>query len=532
MPCSILTKESCFAAGGCSPSVDPTKGAVYAPFVKLEFADVNLITVGNKSTSGNLRDTCTITSFEFGLTPGEKGYGADIEILDAGGESYRKILKAVNKTIGKGKEEFSNVIMDWGWITVDTKGGAPQLITARTTTGNVFGGIFTDAETNFEGGNVKVKLKVRAPQANELSVSYTGTMGSEDNLMDLVTALQKLFTEYSQFEGVIYKTKDGNPTSGDGFFEGGGKGPRSAWPMQQSNAFTIARMWLSTVRTRLGKGIIILHDPTHKNQIIIHEDPSDENCCDNSVGTFIINAGNCSPVISFNPTINWPKGFIPGGGGVAGSSSTGQSNNILKSPDKVELAGTQSQYSVPQHDWNHRVPEQHASAATAGGEAHQNTANAVGAATGAGSIGFNAELKIIGDPHYCTVLGPVKKTENQEPEQRSQKGEGLFGKFLSIIFLNPWYIASPLNADKNMKIGATWIKESSCNTFLTSKKYMIQGVSHQISSGTYTTTFNLKMLQNNVEIPIDAKLGYCGTKDLSEGNMGKLEAPQTNTGEG
>ncbi len=527
MPCTI--SESCFNGAGCSPSVDPTPGAVYAPYVKLLFSGFNIVTVGNKSTSPELKDLATVTSFEFGMSPGDKGYGADIEILDAGGTAYKKIIGAMNKTVGRGEKEYFNVWMDWGWIVTST-GGSTRLISAFTETGLRFGGMFSDAETNFEGGNVKIKIKVRGVQANELSVSYTGTMGAEDQLMDLVTAIKQLFTRYSQISDVKFKLKDQIENDGDGFFEGGGMGPRAAWPMQQSNAFTIARMWTASVRTVYGKGIIMVFRP-EDNTLVFCEDPSDKDCCANSVATFVVNGGNCSPVISFNPTVNWPKGMIPGGGGVAGGSSTANQDNILEPPPEVEQAGTQSMYGIQQQDWIHRVPDDHAEQAKLSGEANQNTENSNGLAIGGGKPGFTAELKIIGDPFFSTVLGPVKKPTAPDEAAQPDKIPGLFGKFLSIIFINPFYIA---NDDESYGYGATWLQDSTCNPILSNKKYLILGVSHQISSGSYTTTFKLKVLLPNVEIPIDAGVGFCGDSwkisDYAENGMGEAQALKTNTG--
>ena len=529
MPCTI--SESCYNTSSCGPASEPIDGAVYAPYVKLLFSGFTIITVGNRSTSPELNDTATVTSFEFGMTPGEKGYGADIEILDAGGTAYKKIISSINNTIGFGEKEYFNVWMDWGWIITKTNGSS-RLISAFTETGLRFGGIFTDAEMNFEGGNVKVKIKVRGVQANEMSVSYTGTMGAEDQLMDLVTALRKIFTEYGQFSSVSFKLKDQEENDGEGFFQGGGYGPRAAWPMQQSNAFAISRMWMASVRTFYDKGIIIVYKP-EENRIVFCEDPSDNNCCANSVATFVVNGGNCSPVLSFNPSVNWPKGMIPGGGGVAGGSSTGTQNNTLEEPPGVEQTGTQSMYGIQQQDWIHRVPDQHAEEAKKTAEVQLTTENANGLAIGGGKPGFQAELKIIGNPFFSTVLGPVKKPESAEQTQ-VDKMPGLFGKFLSIVFINPFYIGSSVGGnDPKMKTGATWLQESNCNPILSNKKYLILGVSHQISSGTYTTTFKLKVLLPNVEIPVNAPVGFCGDSwklgDYSDG-QGEGAALNTNTG--
>ena len=490
-------------------------GAVYAPYVSLTFAGGHKITVGNESSPKT--NLATITSFELGLSPGEKGYGCDVEIIDVGGSMYKDIIKAINKTIELDGKDYGNVRMDWGWIIKNTDGSI-DVVTAFTTTGIRFHGQFQGLETNFEGGNVKIKMQIRGVQSKELDSSHAGAEGASDQLMDLSTALQKLFVDYAGFAGVAYRDEQGAIVSPEKFFnpkDGGTTGPKAVWPMHQSNAFTIARMWLASITTQKGKGIIIIHEPD-TNRIIFAEDPSTSKCCADAVASFVVNGGNCSPVISFNPSINWPKGMIPSGGGTAGGASSGQSQNIIKQPPNKENAGTQSAYGIQQSDWDFRVPEDHAAGMTDASNKHSEAAIAIGSAVGGGKPGWTAELKIIGDPRFCNVLGPAATTNNTDPKNQPPVTQGLFGKSVAIIFINPFYVGSK---DKTLPISATntsWIQESPCNEFITNKKYLITGVSHQISSGSYTTTFSLKLLLPNVELPADAGLGWCGPK-VTEG---------------
>ena len=59
---------------------------------------------------------------------------------------------------------------------------------------------------------------------------------------------------------------------------------------------------------------------------------------------------------------------------------------------------------------------------------------------------------------------------------------------------------------------------------IANKKYLIQGISHNISNGTFTTTLSLKLLAPNLDIPYLSDLGGNGCGSL-DGNFEDADAP-------
>ena len=482
----------------CEPTpAKPYPGLVYAPYAIVRWGSY-VLTTGNDSfiDGGQKKNTATITSFEFGLSPGDKGYGVDVEVFDSGGRMYKEIILSINKAMQELKNEWEKITFDFGWI-IRSEFGPPEIISAADLNKTNFGGIFTGLDTEFSGGNVKIKFKLRAPQAKEIEASHSGVEGNEEQPMSLSRALRKIFTEQNgggPFANVIFRKSDGTESNnGNGFWEVAGphdEGPETTWPMKQNNIFFTANTWIQGYRTSEKKGVIILQD-YKKNQVVIQSDPCGQ-ACKNHVATFIINGGNNSPVISFNPSINWPRGFVPSGGGVSGGPSAADQSQTLESgPVEKEDVGTQTAISLPESYQNTVPPEQQPEMAKDAQKAHMDAANCNGLSIGGGKPGWTAELKIVGDPFFATIL-PEGVGGPNGPKKR-----GLFGCTMSIIFINPFYIG---NDEESDFFPLEWLNDSAVNDIISNKSYLILGVSHQIQSGSYTTTFKLKLLQPNVEI--------------------------------
>lgn len=515
--------DSCFKTYGCGvqPST-PYDGAVFEPYVKITFgSDGDTISVGNKSYPPY--NSAVITSFEWGLTPGERGYGADVEILDVGGRCWRDLIRSINKTLGNMNEDFFLTTMDWGW-SVTKEDGSTQLITASSLTGLKYRGLILQVNTEFSGGDVRIKFSVRAPQAKEIDAAHAGAIARDGALIPLMDGIQKLFTEVSEYSRVRYRLADGTEIKPgeDYFFDSiwPKKGPNGKWELFQTNVFSACQSWLNQYRTKNRVGTIIIHDFSD-NSIIIAEDPLKGSCCDTHVGTFVVNGGNRSPVLSFNPNISWPKGFIPSGGGVSGGASNANEGNRFKPGPvgKLENAGTPMNGATTQEQFNNTAPNLHAPIGRDTIMQNAETNNRHAIATSSGLPGWTCELRIFGDPFYSCILPPAGN-----PQQAGNpRSLGIFGKSLSIIFLNPWYIEE----DKPPLVTAgeaNWIQDSVCNGIISNKKYMILGVSHQISNGKYTTTFRVMLLIPNKDIAAGEALGGdgCGTEVFKQ-NPGASE---------
>lgn len=491
MPCTV----DCLSTYGCGAPIQADNGAVFAPYIKLEFGGGRIITVGNASAPPD--NHATISSFQYGFTPGSVGYGADFEIIDQGGVMYRRIIRALNKTITRANGEVLGTHFDFGWIVKDCN-GQTWMTTAQSLTGKKLHGMFTGVEQTYEGGKVKLKFRLEGPQNRIPDVRHDDTEGDEDNKITLKDALRRLFEENQpNFSSVEFKNKD----DGELCFherDGGCDGPLGAWPHNQQNPLAAARTWLSSVVTENDRGILILYDPDSSN-IVFQEDknnPQGGDCCGQTLGTYIVNGGNCSPVLEFNPTIKWPLGFIPGGGATPPGSASGANDDYVEPTREVQHAGTQTGPAVQQHEWMWRNPDDLSSRASEGNAAHMEANRLV-----EGPVpGFSAELKIYGDPSYCD---PVK----------------LVAKTVAVIVINPFHLNDQ----------CTWVTTSNCNAIMSNKKYLVQGVSHQITGGSFVTTLKLFLAQPNKDIDATEPLGGsgCGTETFND-DPGASEATDAN----
>jgi hypothetical protein len=244
-----------------------------------------------------------------------------------------------------------------------------------------------------------------------------------------------------------------------------------------------ARTWLSSVSTENDRGILICYDPD-TSSIIFQEDKTETQCCGQNIATYIVNGGNCSPVLEFNPTIKWPLGFVPGGGATTGGNASGANDAYVEPTIDVQNAGTQTGPAIQQHEWMWRHPDSLSTGASEGNAAHMEANKNVEHLPG-----FSAELKIHGDPGYADPIYMMAKT-------------------ISIIVINPFHINDQ----------CTWITKPNCNAIMSNKKYRIQGVSHQITGGSFVTTLKVFLEQPNKDIDASDALGGngCGTETFGD----------------
>jgi hypothetical protein len=502
-PCNI--NEEILARFACGTPSTPIEGAIYAPYVEMGFGSLQketkiILTVGNDSApTGNL---AAITSFECGGEVGNSGFGISMEIIDHGGAMYKDIIRNLNKTVKNRKAEMNMMEIDFGWIItnpIENGGsGIPKPHTLKSTMGKYVRGLFTGLDTSFDGGNVKIKLKLGPPIVSG-DLAQTGTIGSTDQPVDLKEAIRQLLTSDDVgFSDVQFRSGGTIDDMGNVIDDGaelefknsdqGKNGPKSSWPMDQMNALAITRQWLTTVTSAAGRGLLVLYD-SESNSVIIKEDPYDKEnsaCCQGNIATYIVNGGNCSPVLEFNPSIEWLPGMIPGKGGINGGASGGKAP-ILEPQDNIQKTGTQSSPFIDQHVINFRSPDDQAEDANEAFAANTETEERSGPGSG-GKGGWEATLKIQGDPFYGDTIG-------------------LVGSSVSILFINPYYFGDPE--------GPTWLQTTNCNTMLSNKRYLVKAVNHNISNGSYTTTLKLKLSVPNVDIDFDSTLGGngCGSLD-------------------
>lgn len=494
----------------------PKPGYIYSPYVKISLADGKYITTGNVSQPGassftinvvrqsfgltpinSYFNTAVISNFEYGFETNATGFQASFEILDSGSVAYREILQILNKTIANADNDSNRVWFDFGWIIQDENNQA-KLRSVNTLTSKVLHGLPTEVQLSFENGHAKIKFKIISP----LSVPHTHSkiFGKENNKMTMKDALDKLFKEVEpKINEVEYRNSNGGNFIK--WLNNTEKGPFGVWNMSQQDKLNTARMWLNPYMTTNKKNVLFIYDGFSKindlaTKLIIQEDPSEplnksQDCCGSTIASFIINGGNDSPVISFTPNINWI--FADTGAGAAAPGGSGPKSlsvqEIQEKQKKQQQSGTLIKLSTQSNMWNNIPPILHAPTLRDASNAINNmvSRNGIGRASP-----FEAELKIFGDPFWHSpVIGE----------------DALIGKSFSILFVNPFTPKVPFRYIPFSGFDLYWLADPTCNTTLSNKNYMILKVNHQISNGTFVTSFKLKCLLPNADYFYNKNIG-------------------------
>jgi hypothetical protein len=325
-----------------------------------------------------------------------------------------------------------------------------------------------------------------------MNAKHEHVLGDDDDKMTLRQAITRLCTEAAPtYNDVRFVNKDGKELE---FESGGSEGPRSAWPSNQKDKLSTIRTWLSTIRSKDGRGLFLIYDPTTLD-LIVQEDKIDRknpaNCsCVNSIGTFLVNGGDCGNVLEFNPSFSFNPNNVSAGGS-SGSSSSGGYKKAEPS-NEVEQVGSQTSVAVQQHDLTHIIPDDLALRTMGAMTAHLESNTPYEVSTG----NIEAELKIIGEPEFGLLL--------------DNKGIVGGGTMCSIIFINPFHLGR----------SCTWMTTSNCNSILSNKQWQIRGVNHQIQSGSYVTTLKVFLGAQNNQIAATDPLGGCGS-EVFDDDLGK-----------
>ena len=469
------------------------EGYSYAPFVELKLnVSGEIITVGNNSRPQG-DNTAVITSLEYGAS---EGVGVVIEIFDEEGGNFTKSFQALNKSLNNIKEDISKLELDFGWI-VEKKCGGESVQKFSVVTVNKFPINLLPIKMNvvYEGGKIKYTLEANDLQSRISEVRQECNIGTEDNKVSLKEAIKKFMKQNlpPPVLNVEFLKKDGKTEWEFKNSDGGPDGPKSVWGSCQQNKLATIRRWIAPYTTKDNKGIVLqwkgLEDgkkPKEGGTIILMEDPSPDskqnNLCKSNIGTYIVNGGKSSPVLSFNPQVNWSFASSgSSGASQAGASAAGKKAGKSCQEDKNDKGGTASTMSTGGQD-NNRSPDQQATATARANAAHEKAAASREILTS-----IEAELKIIGDPKYIFPL--LWKDKN-----------------LSLIVINPFHLRT-----QNLflrDVGCPeWLSQPACNPVFSNKNWQIQGVNHQIKGGSYVTILKLMLAAPNVELSRDSTLG-------------------------
>lgn len=492
-----MSIQDCLSTYGCELQDRPKEGAVYTPYVKVIVGGETLLLSGNASAPiDEQKHHAMITSFQYGAQAGTGGCGCIIEVVDEGGVMYTKIWRALSKDITKTAEDAMKCQVIFGWI-IKNCDGTEESVTNLDANDFPDGGggpihlIPRKMNASFDGGLVKFTLEcVDTFAARSTESRLESNIGTEDGKVGMRAAQEEMFTE-----------KDPSTTKVD-FIDKTGRGPLkfrgdpdqgyfSVNNMDQESNVSCGRKWMNNTLSQENNGILLMYDPRFACTSF-YEDPRAylECCGQGHLGTYVVNGGNNSTVISFSPSTDWNFGANTGTGGVG--SGGGSADNVKqKESDGIVQTGTQSQHLADGNQWHFSHPPDHASDSSFVYQQHNDATKDY-----EGMIApVSAELKIIGNP---TWVNPLFLTSH----------------WISIVVINPYYI----KGDTSTGDKCEWLAESNCNPILSNKKWLIQGIDHQITSGSYFTTLKVHLATPGVDIPAGEPLGGvgCGTETIPD----------------
>lgn len=492
--------SECITENSCSSPVEHIEGAVLTPFVQLNIQGGSIIyTVGNKPNPQDKNRT-SIKSFQYGFSIAN-GAGVKFELISEGGLAYLNLVENLNKTVTHANEDTAKTWFTFGWLRKDCQNNMlqPKMSDPVYLMGK-------NVQTVYENGVMKITYECLDIGSRIFERTLEFNSGASGELMPLKQAIIDILEKNDPKVKVEFKRKDGT----EWYFKNGmingpdkGKkynGPMGIWRASQQNALSAIRKWLAGQRTNDDKGIIFQFDPkSPQSKIILLEDTQpgkDEkiNCCKNNEGTYVVNGGNCTDVISFSPTIDWIlTGPGKGGGGTGPfSANFKKAQELDKLLEEKEDSGTKEGTNPSPDSTNYDSPK-NVNENSIKSSIAQTKANAHFEAT----PGIQGELKIIGDPKFWW---PVKYV----------------GSTLAIIVIEPYHLQ-----------GCQWISNPQCNIVLSNKNWLITGIDHQITEGSFETTIKVMLSAPNSDINQDSYLGgnNCG-KYQPKNTKGKpLETP-------
>jgi len=457
----------------CLPPEKPMAGHVFAPFFELYLKGM-LFKCGNESYDKDPHKVA-LKSMQYGLAQGQGGITCEFELIAEGATGYKELLDVINKSIKEAPEDINQCWFKFGWIKRNC--GEAAQIGSESPHIKI---LPTKLSTNIDSGVTKIKLTCTDLLIRSFSRRVEKDEGSEDNLIDLKQAVKQLCDNNDPVIDVEFRSADGGNLEFELSEDKEGKGPKSAWQANELPLLSTIRNWVSVVKTLSGKGVYFKYDPVDVKLIIQEDDActgDGENCgCSGIKASYIVNGGNCSNVLSFTPDIEWVLD-AGGHGGVAGGSSSG---NLIKAKPPldslpIEPSGSGNTISIPA-EANTIPPEVRAANAE-----EANAANITANKSLELKKTIEAELTIIGDPSWFTLADVA-------------------GRYVSIAVVSPFAITGGSGE-------CVWLADPPLNPVLSNKRWMVQGVDHQIEAGKFVTKLKVTLPAGNAELSSNAPLG-------------------------
>ena len=493
----LIQNCPCIDKYACKSLKLPEEGETLGPFVTIDFVDSftgvgtgHSVTVGNKSSTSTDPEHCAvIKSFNFGSADGGK---CVVTIHDTQGGNFVAFMKHLLKDWICLKSTSAGIYMkvQFGW----TKSNCNSKGTSNVSTPYYF--ICSTVESTFSQG----KFIFDITGTDVCSYMFQGSIefqegGTGEKSIHLVEALNDLLImsdvapNINEFSFELEQKGNGDLFEGEDA-ESRRRGPKGVYIANGINKMEVAKSWVDQSRSINGRPWVPQYDFTKMGGALIFREHRINPCTlkewdANCIGTYVVNAGKYSPVIEFNPKVNWNFNGV-GPVGVGGNSSDQKldalENEGSKHPGEecmprkmVEGAGT-----VQTVNPSETMVDIHG--ADASKIVAENQALAKKAITIDAYSGITADLVVVGDPKIV------------EPHL-------IYLKNVAIVLINPFHIEST-----NKECG-DWLAKPSCNEVMSNKGWIIKAVNHSITAGMYTTTLSVDLAHPGVQYPQIPKIG-------------------------
>ena len=464
----------------------PIDGNNIGPWVRVFFADGEgeTISVGNQSSPG-LSNHAVIKSFEYGSS---NGVQCKVEIIDEEGGAFEQFIQKLLKCINESSKSY-NMKVQFGWIVANCEGNTTAMSSPVLTFSLI------NIEITLSEGKIKFTIHGQDIFQAVFVSREDKNFGTDDNPMRIKNAIQKLMSGEEPKINVEYfrKSASGSISTFDFDPEFGPGGPKAVWTSDNQNKLNTAMKWLEPFVTDRKKGITPKWDSTASDPTVILWEDLTPDCqqqvsAARIIGTYVVNGGQCSNVISFSPNINWIVAFSNlASGGDTGSATTGETKK--KQPTDTDCAvqsektGVQQSIQITGPALAVYGPKQ-ALEQTNKAQQANNRANS---SVNSGVIQpITAELRIQGDPsfQFCSL-------------------KDWAGKFVAIVVINPFHLA-----DTGDGGCGDWLAQPGCNAVLSNRHWRIESINHQIKEGSFTTT--LKVVLDTPGFNYEAGTGLGG----------------------
>ena len=506
----------------------PFDYAVYTPFIELAFRGgdglMKKFTVGNE---GN-HNQAVIESFSLNVVSKDGGSSGNICIVTCDYSDVELLIGLVPDTqcyfdedyLGSSKFQ-GHINVGWIFNSCDSN-TISRIDNATTNSGSISESldneaeeigpyiycIFNTATLVFEEGYYKVTLNFTFIADSMELFRNEIIEGQEDQKQLLWDSLQN----------IIGRRCDDTPANltieklrlnadGKGFSEwkfsnsdGGMDGPLGVWnPAQLNNIDAAKGIMLSFLTDKDKATFFVFPNQTAQPKFIVLEDINPNICLNEkricSFDTYIVNGGDCTKVLKFTPEYNsqnlrqtktpesdYDEKFSAGRGG-GGPNALGQTperinvcevkldemTGVLENKRNASSNGKQINIPANSEDLIFRGPSQVGNKLTATVSTHM-----LASESSEGIIPIKATMEIIGDPYYTGVQNMI---QNQ---------------LIQVIFLNPFCLKQ-----KGINGDCEFLAEPPVNQVF-SGIYIIVGCSHNITKGSFTTTFELQKIVGDV----------------------------------